>query len=48
MVGAFVDGGDVCQRLLLILLHPLGAAGVLLIVLRPPLATTAILALWRS
>ena len=45
LVGAFADGGDVWQRLLLILLHPLGAAGVLLLVLRPPLATTSILAL---
>ena len=44
LVGAFADGGDVWQRLLLILLHPLGAAGVLLLVLRPPLATTSILA----
>ena len=40
LVGAFADGGDVWQRLLLILLHPLGAAGVLLLVLRPPRATT--------
>ena len=47
LVGAFADGGDVWQRLLLILLHPLGAAGVLLLVLRPPLATTSILALKR-
>ena len=45
LVGAFADGGDVWQRLLLILLHPLGAAGVLLLVLRPHLATTSILAL---
>ena len=45
LVGAFADGGDVWQRLLLILLHPLGAAGVLLLVLRPPRATTSILAL---
>ena len=45
LVGAFADGGDVWQRLFLILLHPKGAAGVLLLVLRPPLATTSILAL---
>ena len=45
LVGAFADGGDVWQRLLLIFLHPFGAAGVLLLVLRPPLATTSILAL---
>ncbi len=43
LVGAFADGGDVWQRLLVILLHPLGAAGVLLLVLRPRLATTTIL-----
>ena len=30
LVGAFANGGDVWQRLLLVLLHPLGAAGVLL------------------
>ena len=41
LVGAFANGGDVWQRLLLVLLHPLGAAGVLLLVLRPRLATTA-------
>ena len=45
LVGAFANGGDVWQRLLVILLHPLGAAGVLLLVLRPRLATTTILAL---
>ena len=45
MVGAFADGGDVWQRLLLVLLHPLGAASVLVLVLRPRLATTTILAL---
>ncbi len=27
LVGAFADGGDVWQRLLVVLLHPLGAAG---------------------
>ena len=43
LVGAFADGGDVWQRLLVTLLHPLGAAGVLLLVLRPRLATTTIL-----
>ena len=45
LVGAFANGGDVWQRLLLILLHPLGAAGVLLLVLQPRLATRPILAL---
>ena len=42
MVGAFANGGDVWQRLLVVLLHPLGAAGVLLLVLRPRLSTTTI------
>ena len=45
LVGAFANGGDVWQRLLVVLLHPLGAAGVLLLVLRPRLATKTILAL---
>ena len=45
LVGTFANGGDVWQRLLVILLHPLGAAGVLLLVLRPRLTTTTILAL---
>ena len=44
LAGAFADGGDVWQRLLLVLLHPLGAAGVLLLVLVPRLTTTSILA----
>ena len=44
LVGAFANGGDVWQRLLLVLLHPLGAAGVLLLVLRPRLSTTTVLA----
>ena len=44
VVGAFANGGDVWERLLVILLHPLGAAGVLLLVLLPHLATKKILA----
>ena len=44
-VGAFANGGDIWQRLLVVLLHPLGAAGVLVLVLRPRLTTTTILAL---
>ena len=36
---------DVWQRLVVVLLHPLGAAGMLLLVLRPRLATTTILAI---
>ena len=45
LVGAFSNGGDVWQRLLVVLLHPLGAAGVLLPVLVPRLAPTAIVAI---
>ena len=45
LVGAFANGWDIWQRLLVVLLHPLGAAGVLVLVLRPRLATTTILAL---
>ena len=44
LVGAFANGGDIWQRLLLVIVHPLGAAGVLLLVLRPRLAATNILA----
>ena len=44
LVGAFANGGDIWQRLLVVLLHPLGAVGVLLLVLRPRLSTTTILA----
>ena len=44
VVGAFANGGDVWERLLVILLHPLGAAGVLLLVLLPRLATKKLLA----
>ena len=44
MVGAFANGGDIWQRLLLVLLHPLGAMGVLLLVFRPGIAATSILA----
>ena len=44
LVGAFANGGDVWQRLVVVLLHPLGAAGVLLLVLRPRLSTTTTLA----
>ena len=42
LVGAFANGGDIWQRLLVVVLHPLGAAGVLV---RPRLGTTTILAL---
>lgn len=43
LAGAFADGGEVWQRLLLVLLHPLGAAGVLLLVLMPRLTRNATL-----
>ena len=43
LVGAFANDGDVWQRLLVVLLHPLGAAGLLLLVLAPRLAATRIL-----
>ena len=43
LVGAFADGGDIWQRLVVLLAHPLGAAGVLLLVLVPRLARTATL-----
>ena len=43
LVGAFADGGDIWQRLILVLLHPLGAAGVLLLVFVPRLTRTATL-----
>ena len=42
-VGAFANGGDVWHRLLVVLLHPLGAAGLLLLLLAPCLAATRIL-----
>ena len=35
LVGAFANGGDIRQRRLVVVLHPLGAAGVLVLVLRP-------------
>ncbi len=43
LVGAFANGGGIWDRLLLILLHPLGAAGVLLLVLAPRLTRNATL-----
>ena len=45
VAGAFADGGDAWQRLLVVLLHPLGAAGVLLLVFVPHLTRTATLAI---
>ena len=43
LVGAFADGGDTWSRLLVILVHPLCAAGMLLLVLLPRPATAVIL-----
>ncbi len=45
MVGAFANGGDVWQRLLLVVLHPLGAAVVLLLAFRSRLSSTTIAAM---
>ncbi len=45
LVGAFANGGGVWQRLLVVLLHPLGAAGVILLVLAPRLTRIATLAI---
>ena len=45
LVGAFADGGDLWQRLLLVLLHPLGAAGVLVLVFVPVPTRTVTLAI---
>ena len=41
LVGAFANGGGIWERLVLVLLHPLGAAGVLLLVLAPRLSRNA-------
>ncbi len=43
LAGAFADGGDIWQRLVVVLAHPLGAGGVLLLVFAPRLARTATL-----
>lgn len=40
LVGAFADGGDAWSRLLLALVHPLSAAGLLLLALSPRPAAT--------
>ena len=45
LVGAFADGGDFWQRLVIVLLHPAGAAGLLVLVFARRLARTAILAI---
>ena len=45
MVGAFADGGDIWSRLVVVLLHPLCAAGLLLLVLLPRLTRLRMLAI---
>ena len=45
LVGAFADGGDTWSRLLVILVHPVCAAGLLLLVILPRPATAVILAI---
>lgn len=45
LVGAFANGGETWERLLVVLLHPLGAAGVLVLVLAPRLPRIANLAI---
>ena len=45
LVGAFADGGGIWSRLLIVLLHPLCAAGLLLLVLLPKPATVTVLAI---
>ena len=45
LVGAFADGGDIWQRLVIVLLHPAGAAGLLVLVFARRLARTATLAI---
>ena len=41
--GAFADGGDLWSRLLLVVLHPLCAGGLLLLVLTPRPTTARVL-----
>ena len=45
LVGAFADGGDLWSRVLVVLIHPLCAAGMLLLVLLPRPSTAMILAI---
>ena len=45
MVGAFADGGDVWSRLVVVFLHPLCAAGLVLLVLSHRLTTAVVLAI---
>ena len=45
MVGLFADGGDVWSRLLIVVLHPAAAAGLLFLVLSPRLTAPLTLAI---
>ena len=45
LVGLFADGGNVWERLVIVVLHPLAAAGLLLLVLYPRLTAPAALAI---
>ena len=42
MVGSFADAGSLAERLLLVLLHPLAAGGLLALVLAPRLSPAAL------
>ena len=44
LVGAFADGGDVVSRLLLVVVHPLAAVGMLLMLSLPRPATSLVIA----
>ncbi len=43
VVGAFADGGDVWSRLLMVLVHPLAAAGLLVLLFLPRPAAATVL-----
>ena len=43
LVGAFADGGDVVSRLLLVVVHPLAAVGMLLMLSLPRPATSLVI-----
>ena len=43
LVGAFADGGDVWSRLVMVLLHPLAAAGLLVLLFLPRPAAATVL-----
>ena len=45
LAGAFADGGDIWQRLVVVLLHPASAAGLLVLVFARRLSRTTTLAI---